>query len=79
MEAEGEAVADAIEARLRTGRPMGGAEWIAEMEDRQCRALAPQRRGPKPTVDGGVWYTVPEIHVPEIHVRQLIFSGLCGQ
>ena len=37
MEAEGEAVADAIEARLRTGRPMGGAEWIAEMEDRQGR------------------------------------------
>ena len=79
MEAEGEAVADAIEARLRTGRPMGGAEWIAEMEDRQGRPLAPKRRGPKPTVDGGVWYTVPEIHVPEIHVRQLIFSGLCGQ
>ena len=54
MEAEGEAVADAIEARLRTGRPMGGAEWIGELEDRQGRPLAPQRRGPKPTVDGGI-------------------------
>jgi len=54
VEAEGEAVADAIEARLRTGRPMGGAEWIGELEDRQGRPLAPQRRGPKPTVDGGI-------------------------
>jgi len=54
VEAEGEAVADAIDARLRTGRPMGGAEWIGELEDRQSRPLAPQRRGPKPTVDGGI-------------------------
>ena len=44
---EGEAVAEAIEARLRTGRPLGASEWIAEQERAITRPLAPQRRGPK--------------------------------
>jgi putative transposase len=43
-----EASAEAIEARLRTGRPLADADWIAEMEARIERKLAPQKRGPKP-------------------------------
>jgi putative transposase len=31
-----------------TGRPLGQAEWIAELEARTGRALAPKKRGPKP-------------------------------
>jgi len=31
-----------------TGRPLGGADWIAELEARTGRKLAPQKRGPKP-------------------------------
>ena len=38
---------EAIEARIRTGRPLADADWIAEMEARIDRKLAPQRRGPK--------------------------------
>lgn len=30
------------------GRPIGSAEWLADMETRVGRTLAPQRRGPKP-------------------------------
>ncbi len=45
--------AEAIEARLRTGRPMAGAEWIAEMEQTLQRPLAPQKRGPKPKKPAG--------------------------
>jgi putative transposase len=30
------------------GRPVGSAEWLADMADRIGRPLAPQRRGPKP-------------------------------
>lgn len=47
-EAEGEAVAEAIEARLRTGRPLAAAEWIARQEAAHERPMAPQKRGPKP-------------------------------
>ncbi|HVR90331.1 MAG TPA: transposase [Novosphingobium sp.] len=47
--AEGEAVAEAIEARLRTGRPLGAAEWVAAQEAALARPLTPARRGPKPT------------------------------
>ncbi len=39
---------EAIEARMRTGRPLADAAWIAEMEERIDRKLAPQKRGPKP-------------------------------
>jgi putative transposase len=31
-----------------TGRPAGSAEWLAELEERSGRTLAPQKRGPKP-------------------------------
>lgn len=31
-----------------TGRPAGTAEWLAEIEERSGRRLAPQKRGPKP-------------------------------
>jgi putative transposase len=44
----GEAAADAIEARLRTGRPLGPEEWIEAQEKALGRTLAPQKRGPKP-------------------------------
>jgi putative transposase len=37
----------AIESRMRTGRPLADPEWIAEMEDRMKRTLAPQRAGRK--------------------------------
>jgi putative transposase len=40
--------AEAIEARMRTGRPLASAEWIAEAEAAVNRKLGPQRRGPKP-------------------------------
>lgn len=45
---EGEAVAEAIEARLRTGRPLAAEDWIAAQEAATGRALAPRKRGPKP-------------------------------
>ena len=45
---EGEAVAEAIEARLRTGRPLAAEAWIAEQEAALDRKLAPARRGRKP-------------------------------
>lgn len=44
---EGEAVAEAIEARLRTGRLLGAADWIAAQEVATGRALAPRRPGRK--------------------------------
>ena len=43
----GEAVAEAIEARLRTGRLLGAEEWIKVQETQLGRSLQPQRRGPK--------------------------------
>jgi putative transposase len=38
----------AIEARMRTGRPLASPEWIAEAEAAMARKLGPARRGPKP-------------------------------
>jgi putative transposase len=35
-----------------TGRPVGGAAWISEIERRSGRILAPRKRGPKPTLTG---------------------------
>jgi putative transposase len=46
--AEAEALAGAIEARLRTGRPLAAEEWIASQEAALNRPLAPRKRGPKP-------------------------------
>jgi putative transposase len=31
-----------------SGRPLGAADWIADLEARTGRTLAPQKRGPKP-------------------------------
>jgi len=45
---EGLAIAEAIEARLRTGRPLGDAAWIARAEAALERSLGPAKRGPKP-------------------------------
>lgn len=44
--------AEAIEARLRTGRPLADADWIAEMEARIERKLGPMKRGPRGKQDG---------------------------
>jgi putative transposase len=46
---QAEAIAEAIEARLRTGRPLASEEWIARHEESLGRTLTPQKRGPKPT------------------------------
>ena len=46
--ADDPASAEAIEARMRTGRPLASPEWIAEAEASMARTLGPARRGPKP-------------------------------
>jgi len=33
---------------VTTGRPLGSTEWVAGLEQRSGRALAPRKRGPKP-------------------------------
>ena len=48
MGVQGEALAEAIEARLRTGRPLAAEEWIAHQERSIGRRLSPAKRGPKP-------------------------------
>ncbi|WP_208634148.1 hypothetical protein [Rhizorhabdus wittichii] len=48
VDVEGEALAEAIEARLRTGRPLAAEEWIARQEQVTGRQLSPAKRGPKP-------------------------------
>lgn len=45
---EAERIAEAIEARLRTGRPLAAEAWIARREAELERALAPRKRGRKP-------------------------------
>ena len=50
---ESVATAEAIEARLRTGRPLAAGEWIADQEVALGRTLAPARRGPKPKTRTG--------------------------
>ena len=47
-DAGGEAIAEAIEARLRTGRPLAAREWIERQEAAIGRRLGPRKRGPKP-------------------------------
>ena len=47
LDEQGEAVADAIEARLRTGRPLAGDDWIADQEKALSRPLAPRKPGRK--------------------------------
>jgi putative transposase len=45
---EGEAVPEAIEARLRTGRALADPEWITQQEERIGRPIAPRKPGRKP-------------------------------
>jgi len=45
---EREAAAQAIEAHLRTGRPLAAQDWIAAQEAALDRKLAPAKRGRKP-------------------------------
>ena len=40
-----------IERAPTIGRPLGGPEWIAALERRLGRRLAPGKPGPKPRVD----------------------------
>lgn len=42
------AAAEAIEARLRTGRPLADPAWIAAQEAKTGRVLAKRKPGPKP-------------------------------
>lgn len=44
---EAQAIVEAIEQHLRTGRPLGDADWIADQEDRTGLTLARQKPGPK--------------------------------
>lgn len=46
-DAAGEAMAERIEARLRTGRPLAAEAWIARQQAALGRPLKPQKRGPK--------------------------------
>jgi putative transposase len=46
--AEGEAIAETIEARLSTGRPLATDAWIAMQERATQRPLARRKPGPKP-------------------------------
>ena len=42
------ALAEAIESRLNTGRPLAARDWIKQQEAATGRALAPRKLGPKP-------------------------------
>ena len=46
--AEDEASWRALRQSETTGRPIGTPEWLAALEQQTGRALAPQKRGPKP-------------------------------
>ncbi len=49
LDEEGEiAAVNALRRSRSTGRPVGAAEWLADLEARTRRPLAPRRRGPKP-------------------------------
>lgn len=58
-DAAGEAVAEAIEARLRTGRPLAVEAWIAEQERRLARP--PQART---QAERELSIVSPELRVP---------------
>jgi len=38
----------ALRVAVTTGRPVGNAEWINELERKSGRSLAPKKRGPRP-------------------------------
>ena len=37
-----------------SGRPLGAAEWLDDLEARTCRVLKPQKRGPKGRGKAGI-------------------------
>jgi putative transposase len=45
--ADGEKLVEAIEARLRTGRPLAAEQWVIAQEQALGRTLRPLKRGPK--------------------------------
>jgi putative transposase len=47
-EAADQPAIDALRLAKSTGRPVGAADWIAGLEADMHRALAPEKRGPKP-------------------------------
>jgi putative transposase len=50
LDEEGDAAAlSALRRSRSTGRPVGAAPWLAALEARTRRPLAPRKRGPKPT------------------------------
>lgn len=53
LDTAGEAVAEAIEARLRTGRPLAADEWIARQEAAMGRKMARAKPGPKGRANDG--------------------------
>jgi len=55
---EGEALAEAIEARLRTGRPLATEEWLARQEGVIGRRLRPAKRGPRAKASANDWSLV---------------------
>jgi putative transposase len=46
--AEDEQATRALRLAETTGRPVGRADWLSEIEARSGRSLAPKKRGPKP-------------------------------
>ena len=48
LDAAGEEIAEAIEGRLRTGRPLADAAQVLAWEDELDRPLAPRKPGRKP-------------------------------
>jgi putative transposase len=62
-EPDDEAAVMAIRHSRTTGRPVGAAAWIAALEARTARTVAPARRGPKPAAphaadQGELFHTV---------------------
>ncbi len=65
LDEAGEALAEAIEARLRTGRPLGAAEWIAAQEAAMGRVSDARETGAEAGVEGG-WGWEISILSPEL-------------
>jgi putative transposase len=51
--AEDEQATRALRMAETTGRPVGGREWLGELELKSARTLAPRKRGPKPKEGAG--------------------------
>lgn len=49
---EDQQAARALRMAETTGRPLGGEDWIAQLEQATGRTLAPRKRGPKARLEG---------------------------